>query len=507
MKKSLLTLVVASLTLSACQTQPSLPVTQQTPAQIAPATASSAKPTAAASTAPLTRASSRPTPSLTASAKPSSQTPVSSQTQTSAIQPAASQPQAPEILISRNYNTETLVAGLRIGNTEADAKAIAARHGMTVDRYISGIRTVVFKTQGQEVTKLLESLKAETGLEYIEADQIASQKPDSEKAVTESFRLKAGLEVNDKYFAEQYGLRAMNVPEAWSLSRGANTIIAVIDTGVAVGHADLDGRLVDGYDAFSQKAGPKAGDVSSLNYIMSSYKHGSHVAGIAAAATDNGKGIAGVAPEAKIMPIKIFPDFSDMIKSIFASKGDDAQTIISILADSIVWAADHGADVINMSLAVNEHSETIDRAVQYALDKKVTVVVAAGNDRQLNNARNYLAAIPGVIGVGATDEANNVTKFSNSGDYVSVAAPGFDIISTVPSFLSINPYVKMSGTSMAAPAVAGVAALLKSKYGATATPSWIKQRLEQTALDRGEVGRDDLYGHGLVNAYKALGGN
>lgn len=507
MKKSLLTLVIASLTLSACQTQQ--PLAQQTPLQATQLSNTQIQPVASAK--PLTRASARPTPSLSkpaASVSPA-QNPSVSLPVAPSVSPANAVPatQTPEILISSNYNTETLVAGLRVGQSAEDAKAIAARHGMTVDRYITGIRTVVFKTQGQAVPKLLEALKTETGLEYIEADQVASQRPDSEKAVTESFRLKAEAEANDKYFSEQYGLQAMHVPQAWSLSRGANTVIAVIDTGVSVGHADLEGRLVDGYDAFSQKEGPKAGDVSSLNYIMSSYKHGSHVAGIIAAETNNGKGIAGVAPDAKIMPIKIFPDLSDVIKSIFKSKDDDAQTIISILADSIVWAADHGADVINMSLAVNERSETIERAVKYALDKKVTVVVAAGNDRQINNARNYLAAIEGVIGVGATDESNTVTGFSNSGDYVSIAAPGFDIISTVPSFLSINPYVKMSGTSMAAPAVAGVAALLKSKYGATATPSWIKHRLEQTALDRGDAGRDDLYGYGVINAFKALGGN
>ncbi|MEZ0368748.1 MAG: S8 family serine peptidase, partial [Candidatus Sericytochromatia bacterium] len=233
---------------------------------------------------------------------------------------------------------------------------------------------------------------------------------------------------------------------------------------------------------------------------------GSHVAGIIAAEANNTKGIAGVAPEAKILPIKIFPDLTDIISSIVAPGGDESQTIVSMLADAIVWAADHGANVINMSLAVNEQSATLDRAVAYALGKNVTVVVAAGNSRHEDNARNYLAAIDGVIAVGATDDKDNVTFFSNSGDYVSIAAPGLDVISSVPSFLGINPYVKMSGTSMAAPNVAGVAALLHSKFGATATPAWIKQRLESSALDRGEAGRDDLYGHGLVNAYKALGG-
>lgn len=140
------------------------------------------------------------------------------------------------------------------------------------------------------------------------------------------------------------------------------------------------------------------------------------------------------------------------------------------------------------------------------INKNVSVVVAAGNDRHIDNARNYLASIPGVIGVAATDSQDKVTFFSNSGDYISVAAPGLDIISTVPSFLGINSYINMSGTSMAAPQVAGVAALLKEKYGAQATPAWIKQRLESTAKDEGDAGRDDLYGYGVVNAWRALGG-
>ncbi|HEY9843370.1 MAG: S8 family serine peptidase [Candidatus Sericytochromatia bacterium] len=521
MKKHLLTLMTAALTLSACQNSPTLapaapvqPLTRMT-AATQPVT----RPSAVASAAPRSRTTPsltnvRKVPTLNASTKPVSTIPTAAASSAPLTQLApsgtalvSSPAGTAEVLLSSNYNTQTLIAGLRGSAGQADAQAIAQRHHLSVERYISSIRTVVYKTQGQAVPQLLEALRGEASLEYVEADQVATQKPNQEKAVTESFKIFDLAEVNDKYFSQQYSLPAMHVPEAWQIAKGADTIVAVIDTGVDIDHPDLKSRVLPGYDAYSQKAGPESGDVSSLNYLVSSYKHGSHVAGIIAAEANNTKGIAGVAPEAKILPIKIFPDLTDIISSIVAPGGDESQTIVSMLADAIVWAADHGANVINMSLAVNEQSATLDRAVAYALGKNVTVVVAAGNSRHEDNARNYLAAINGVIAVGATDDKDNVTFFSNSGDYVSIAAPGLDVISSVPSFLGINPYVKMSGTSMAAPNVAGVAALLHSKFGATATPAWIKQRLESSALDRGEAGRDDLYGHGLVNAYKALGGD
>lgn len=520
--KHVLLPLVAAISLSACQSQALL---NQNSTRFQPLPTQTLATTNQANTStdtalPSALSNSRQTPDFGKISKARTNTPsqnapvLSNKTSTPASPttlPVASAPVSnssspAKVLISKNYNTETLVAGLHAGADLSDAQAIAQRYHLSVDRYISNIRTVVYKTQGQEVTELLHSLKQESQLEYVETDQVASQKPESEKSVTESFKLFAVDTVNDKYFAQQYSLTAMNVPQAWELSKGENTVVAVIDTGVDVDHPDLKSRVVNGYDAYSQQEGEDAGDVSSLNYIMSSYKHGSHVAGIVAAETNNSKGIAGVAPQAKVMPIKIFPDVSDIIKSIFAPENGESQTIVSILADGIVWAADHGADVINMSLAVSEHSETLDRAVEYALGKGVSVIVAAGNSRHTDNARNYLAAIEGVIAVGATDETDSITIFSNSGDYVSVAAPGLDVISSVPSFLGVNPYVKMSGTSMAAPNVAGVAALLKSKFGATATPAWIKTRLQESAHDKGDSGRDDLYGYGLVDAYKALGG-
>lgn len=503
------------LLLAACSTTP--PATPGTPATTPPTTSPSVTPAAQspnqfASTAPSTPSGLRPgtaAPSTTPASTPPSSAPlpVAPASTTPVATTPATPPEttAPRTVVTTNYSTETVLAGLKSESDYAQVAGIATKYNLKVDRYLTGIRTVIFLTQGQPVPDLVNQLAQEPIFAYVESDQVSAQKPNEERpADAPSFSLFNVPLVNDTFFSTQYGLKAIKAPESWALANGEGITVAVIDSGVAFGHKDLKNQVLPGYDAYPRKAGNKGGDVSSLNYLMPTYKHGSHVAGIIAAATDNNEGIAGVAPKAKILPVNIFPGVGDIIKSVFAPEENTSETLISIIADGVVWAADHGAHVINMSLAVTEPSNTLERAVQYALEKNVTVVVAAGNERMANNARNYLAAIPGVIGVGATDRDNNVTAFSNSGDYVSVAAPGYMITSTVPSFLRFNPYVEMSGTSMAAPHVAGVAALMRQKFGAQATPAWIKQRLEETAIDRGEPGRDDLYGHGLVDTYQAL---
>ncbi|MFN8576935.1 MAG: S8 family serine peptidase [Candidatus Sericytochromatia bacterium] len=407
--------------------------------------------------------------------------------------------------IAENYNTQTLLAGIRNEKDYDKVRELATKYNVKIENFMQGINTVVLATNNQNVPELIKKLSAEKVFSFIETDNMATNKPTAESDIVDSiFSIFSTPQVNDKYFKDQYGLINTNVDKAWELSTGKNVKVAVIDSGVDVKHDDLKVNVLPGYDAFSKIEGEKAANASKLNYISSTYKHGSHVAGIIAAQYNNTKGIAGVAPEAKILPVKIFPDFTDFFKA--AKKNDDGSdvTVVSAIADGIVWSVKHNADVINLSLGLWEQSNTIERAVKYALENNVSVVVAAGNERATTNRKNYLAAINGVIAVGATDKNNQIAFFSNSGDYVSVAAPGFDIVSTTPSFLNLKNYRKMSGTSMASPLVAGIAAMLKDKFKDKATPAWIKERIEKTATDLGAQGRDDLYGSGLVNAYKAL---
>lgn len=414
-------------------------------------------------------------------------------------------PVVKRVNISENYNTDTILVGLKSEADFSKMPSIETKYNVKVNNFIKGINTVIFSTNGQNAPDLIKKLATENIFSYLETDNVSTNKPEKDSEVTNPFGiLDATNIVNDPYFSKQYSLTATHVTDAWALSTGKNEIVAVIDSGVDIDHPDLKGQILSGYNAFSKKEGVNAGDASVLNYISTTYKHGSHVAGIIAAVANNGKGIAGVAPNAKILPVKIFPDLVDYFKTSKKNTDGSAVTVVSAIADGIVWSTDHHADVINMSLAVWEQSTTVEMAVKYALDHNVSVVVAAGNERASGNQKNFLAAIKGVIAVGATDAANNITYFSNSGDYVSVAAPGNEIISTTPSILHLKEYRNMTGTSMASPHVAGIVALIKSKFGTIATPEWVKNRLEKTATDLGDAGRDDLYGNGLVNAYKAL---
>lgn len=411
-----------------------------------------------------------------------------------------------KVNIAQDYNTEKILLGLQSEKDLTKATEILNKYNLKQDNFIKGINTISVSSNGQNVPDLLNKLDAEKFFAFVETDNISSNKPEKESDVIDKLFsiFSVTSPVNDKYYKDQYALTALNVPAAWNLSTGKNTTIAIIDSGVDFAHGDLKNKILAGYDAFAKKEGSKGGNASKLNYVSATYKHGSHVAGIAAAEINNSKGIAGVAPDAKILPVAIFPEIPELFKTSKKNTDGSDITVVSAIADGIVWATDHKADVINMSLGVWEPSITLEKAVQYALDHNVSVVVAAGNERSIDNKRNYLAAIKGVIAVGATDINNNITSFSNSGDYVTVAAPGMDIISTTPSILYLKEYRKMSGTSMAAPHIAGIVALLKSKFGEKATPHWIKERLEETATDLGVVGRDDFYGKGLVNAEKAL---
>ena len=277
---------------------------------------------------------------------------------------------------------------------------------------------------------------------------------------------------NDPFWPQQYGPGRVRLPQAWDLTRGAShIIIAVIDTGIDLDHPDLQDKLVPGANWVNPSQPPE-----------DDHGHGTHVAGIAAANTHNNLGVAGASWGARLMPLKVLDA---------TGNGDDAH-----VAAAIVWATDHGADVINLSLGGPCPSPVMEVAATYAYRMGVTVVAAAGNQ---NGPVLCPAAASSVIAVAATDANDVRAGFSNVGPEVDLAAPGVGIYSTGRG----GGYEYRSGTSMATPFVSGVVALMMCQPQFT-SPAEIRAALEETALDLGSAGQDNEYGAGLIQADAAL---
>jgi thermitase len=275
---------------------------------------------------------------------------------------------------------------------------------------------------------------------------------------------------NDTYYSGyQYGLQTTQTNLAWDIAQGNSTQeIAVLDTGVDYTHPDLDGKTIKGYDF-----------VDNDNAPMDANGHGTHVAGIAAAETNNATGIAGTAPNTKILAVRVLDA--------------NGSGTLEDVADGIRYAADSGAEVINMSLGCDCHTVALEDAVNYAWNKGVVIVAAAGNDN--TSATFEPASYTNVIAVGAVNNKDRKASFSNYGTWVDVVAPGVDIASTYPG----NQYVYMSGTSMASPFVAGLAALLK---GQGRTNVQVRQAIELTADPVRGTGKNSRYGR--INSNDAV---
>ncbi|SET67396.1 thermitase Serine peptidase. MEROPS family S08A [Oceanobacillus limi] len=303
----------------------------------------------------------------------------------------------------------------------------------------------------------------------VEAVVKALSKNKNVEYVEPNYILKAAWSPNDTYFSPnyQYGLFNTSADSAWDVARGSSgQEIAVLDTGVDYNHPDLDGKTIRGYDFVDGDYTP-----SDLN------GHGTHVAGIAAAETNNRTGIAGMAPNTDILAVRVLD-----------ANGSGS---LANIANGIQYAADYGAEVINLSLGCACDTQALEDAVNYAWNRGSVVVAAAGNDG--TSQQFQPASYANAIAVGAVDSNNNRASFSNYGSWVDVAAPGVDIASTYPN----NRYVYLSGTSMASPYVAGQAALLTGQ-GRSNTQA--RAAIQNTT--------DYMYGnyvrYGIINAYDSV---
>lgn len=291
-------------------------------------------------------------------------------------------------------------------------------------------------------------------------------------SVEPDYRLTHYYTSNDTALNLQSHHDNVETKKAWDKTKGSTgVIVAIIDDGIDVYHEDLDNNIIRPYDI-----------VQGSSKIIPAGEHGTHIAGIIAGEMDNYVGGSGIAPNTKIMPINVF-------------EGDGAYT--SDIIKAIYHAVDNDADIINMSLGSYYYSQLYQNAIDYAHDAGLVIVAAAGNEA--TDDPSYPAAYNHVVSVASTTPWDSPSYFSNYGSTIDVSAPGSNIYSTLP----YDSYGEMSGTSMASPVVAGIAALIKANQPSL-TGDQIVQRLIDTTDDLGPRGKDDDFGYGRVNAAAAV---
>ena len=380
----------------------------------------------------------------------------------------------------RRYFPGELLVKFKPGFTANEAKALHHQFGISEIR--NGLKSIY------------QLITVATGKE-MEMAQAYLQRPEVEYAEPNYYRFLCASPDDPKY-NRQWHFPLINLPAAWDVSTGSGVTVAVVDTGVnPFGFDGFGNRILLGYNAILKIPG-------GIDFRG----HGTHVAGTIGQETNNTIGVAGIAYDAKILPVKVM---------LFLGFGLDSWII-----DGIIWAADNGADIINMSLGGSARSQAYEDALRYAYEKGVTIVAAAGNggsDHIGDDRVSYPASSEYVIAVGAVRYDKSLTYYSNYGDDLELVAPGGDrdvdqngddhtdgILQETFWFLGIGwDYWYATGTSMASPHVAGVAALVQSlhpDYG----PDEIRQVLQDTAEDLGDAGWDEMYGHGLVDAHAAV---
>ncbi len=289
------------------------------------------------------------------------------------------------------------------------------------------------------------------------------------------------LPLNDPDFNDPqlvYAPQLLQLPTAWNYTMGdPDVVVAVVDSGINPAHPEFQDRVIPGYDFVNNDDDP-----------ADDHGHGTHVAGIIAAAANNGTGMVGVCPQCRLLPVKVLNE-------------DNVGTWAGVAA-GVIYAVDNGADIINLSLGGNGGANVLEQAIEYANQQGVLVVAAAGNGR--SDAPFYPAAYPGVLGVSASRNDDTRWSLSNFGDYIDLAAPGYAIYSTYSDLANYyGGYTFMSGTSMASPHVAGVAALLLSQDPERSAAD-VERLLLETAKDLGDPGKDAYFGYGRVDPLAAL---
>lgn len=348
-----------------------------------------------------------------------------------------------------------------------ERRAVHDSHHAKIKQHVDALDVDVVTVDAGSVLEKTVEYKKDKSVEYAEPNYIATA-----SELTNDPKLSDGT---------QWGmfktLAAASGVSAWNYAKSVASVnVAILDTGIDQDHDDLSSKIVASNNCTSS---PTVDDL---------YGHGTHVAGIAAAATNNSTGVAGMGYNASLMNVKVL--------------GDDGSGAYSWIADCLTWAADHGANVVNMSLGGSFNSQTLQNAVNYAWNKGVVLVAAAGNNG--SSAASYPAYYTNVIAVAATDSNDRKASWSNFGKWVDVAAPGVSIYSTLPNHtnaIGTLNYGSLSGTSMASPYVAGLAALIwPTTFGGSNMN--VRKQIEGTADKIAGTGKQWTYGR--INALRAV---
>lgn len=358
-----------------------------------------------------------------------------------------------------HYIKNEVTVKFKIHPTTQDLDRIASEINGNILENLNS--TIVLHSNELTTSELIEYFNGQANVEFAEPNYIYLQNQ---------------IELpNDLLYREQYqwNLPVIQTEAGWDITKGdEHIIIAVVDTGVDLDHPDLRRRLTNGYNVLENNEFPDDDN-----------GHGTHVAGIIASDTNNREGVAGITWYNKIMPVK-------------AMSAEGVGTTFEI-AKGIIWAVDHGADVINLSLGNYQPSSLLKEAVDYAYDKNVVLISAAGNEN--TSQPSYPSAYPEVLSVAAVNYTGQRAPFSNYGDYIDVTAPGVQI----PSTYFNQQYAALSGTSMAAPHAAGLAGLLLSA-NPDLTNREVIDIIKNTAYDLGTPGTDSDFGSGLIDVKNAL---
>jgi thermitase len=361
------------------------------------------------------------------------------------------------------YVAGELLVAYEPGTSEEAEETVVRRSGArTLENLPGEVRLVSFPAIRREASEAVRERALARALAYLGHKAAV-------EAVDYNYLREPYFIPNDPMLANQWGLISARFGGAWNDAKGGRAKVAIVDSGAYSNHPDI-GRIIAQRDFVEDDA--VADDDNG---------HGTHVTGIAGALTDNGKGVAGGCFDCELLIAKVM--------------GRIGFTTDSRIVKGINWSANHGADIVNLSLGGSGDSSVLRTAVDRAYGRGALVVAAAGNEG--TNVPQYPAAYSKVIAVSATTADGRLARFSSRGDWVDLAAPGTDILSTRMS----GGYDRMSGTSMSAPFVSGLAGLLASRGMSTDS---IRQRMQTTAKDFGPAGDDPQFGHGRIDADNAV---